>query len=104
MLYVTPNQGRVPNRRACIESLEKRLFLDAVSSFTLVDASNGQPISGYSSIPDGATINLSQIGKSVSVRANASPLTVGSVKFGLDANANFRNENAAPYALLGNNG
>src|SRR5437867_5059648 len=129
MLYVTPSAVCRRDVRACIESLEPRRLLAAqgsaalapptsstgnvdylavssqvVASFTLVDASNGQAIPGYDSIPNGATINLAQIGKSVSIRANTDPGIVGSVKFGLDANSNFRNENAAPYAMLGNNG
>src|SRR5205085_984989 len=76
----------------------------AVTSFTLVNASTGQAIPGFSSIPNGATIDLSQTGSNISIRDNTSPSTVGSVLFGLDGNANFHVENGAPYALLGNNG
>lgn len=41
--------------------------------------------------------------QNLNIRANLSPATTGSVVFGLDANPNFRTENAAPYAMAGDN-
>jgi len=75
-----------------------------VSSFTLINADTNQPVSGYDPIANGAVINTSSIGTThVNVRANTQPSTVGSVRFGLDTNANFRIENSAPYSLFGDN-
>ena len=37
----------------------------------------------------------------LNVRAETSPATVGSVRFALDDNSNYRTETAAPYALTG---
>ncbi|MCU0591399.1 MAG: fibronectin type III domain-containing protein [Desulfobacterales bacterium] len=67
-----------------------------VVSFTLVNAATDQDIRALS---NGDVINLSQTG-SVTIRANVSG-SVGSVRFGLDGNSNYRMENAAPYALAG---
>jgi hypothetical protein len=39
--------------------------------------------------------------RNLNVRAESSPSTVGSVRFGLDANANYRTETNPPYALAG---
>lgn len=51
---------------------------------------------------NGLTINFDEIGTSnLSVRADTSPSTVGSVVFALDGNSNFNTENVAPYAILG---
>src|SRR5205085_3826492 len=91
---------------ASIEPLEsRRMLAQAVASFTLVNASNGAGLTGFDPIQNGATIDLAQLStQSFSIRANTNPATVGSVQFGLDAQANIRIENAAPYAMLGNNG
>lgn len=69
----------------------------SVTSFTLVNADTDTDIGP---LTDGMVINL-ESEDHLNVRANTSPATVGSVKFGLDANANYRNETAAPYALNG---
>jgi hypothetical protein len=74
----------------------------AVQSFTLINADTDQPVAGHDPIADGATIDLSNVGTSnLNLRANTSPSTVGSVRFGLDANASYKTESAAPYALAG---
>lgn len=81
----------------------------SVISFTLVNTSvtgvvSGSPVSGFDPIPPGATIDLSKVGKTLSIRANTDPTLVGSVKFGLDTSASAQLENRPPYALCGDNG
>jgi hypothetical protein len=72
-----------------------------VLSLTLINADNEQPIAGYESIQPGAVINLATLATThLNVRANVSS-SVKSVKFGFDANANFRTEGTAPFALFG---
>src|SRR3989338_3046809 len=72
----------------------------AVISLTLINADTNADIGVLS---DGATVNFAAIGTNhLNVRADTSPAIVGSVKFGLDASANYRTENGAPYALQGN--
>jgi hypothetical protein len=74
----------------------------SVASFTLINANTDAPVPGYESVPNGAVLDLSNLGtSSLSLRANTSPSTVGSVRFGLDGNASYRTENAAPYSLTG---
>ncbi len=71
----------------------------AVSSFTLVNADTDADIG---TLANGATLNLATLPtRNLNVRANTSPATVGSVKFGYDGNANYRTESTAPYALEG---
>lgn len=73
----------------------------AVVSFTLVNADTNQDIGP---LGNGAMINLAQLPtRNLNVRANTTPAIVGSVRFGLDNNANFKLENTAPYALAGDN-
>ena len=74
----------------------------SVASFTLIDADNDVPIAGYDPIPDAATLNLATLPtRNLNIRANTNPAAVGSVRFGLDANASYGTDNAAPYALAG---
>ncbi|MDF1505525.1 hypothetical protein, partial [Roseisolibacter sp. H3M3-2] len=74
----------------------------AVTSFTLIDADTDQPIAGYDPIANGASLNLNALPtRNLNVRANTTPATVGSVRFALDGVANFRTDDAAPYALAG---
>ena len=75
-----------------------------VVSFSLVAASSGTPISGYNPISSGATINLSTLStQNLSIVANTSPSTVGSVTFSLSTNGSTytHTENMAPYTLCG---
>ncbi|PJJ53073.1 PQQ-dependent sugar dehydrogenase [Hymenobacter chitinivorans] len=77
----------------------------AVTSFTLFNADTDQPIAGYDPLPAGAVLNLATLpSRNLNIRANTNPATVGSVRFGYDANASFRTENVVPYALAGDNG
>ncbi|HZT78163.1 MAG TPA: malectin domain-containing carbohydrate-binding protein [Vicinamibacterales bacterium] len=77
----------------------------AVTSFTLINADTDQPIAAFNPIHTGATIDLAALPTlHLNIRANTSPSTVGSVRFRLDGNANFRTDNAAPYALSAETG
>jgi len=69
-----------------------------VVDFTLINAATDQPIRTLTS---GSEINLATI-KSLNIRANTSPGTVGSVKLVLSGKqTRTTTENEAPYALFG---
>ncbi len=77
----------------------------AVTSFTLFNADTDQPLAGYDPLPSGATLNLATLPtRNLNIRANTTPATVGSVRFGYDANASYKIEGLVPYALAGDNG
>jgi hypothetical protein len=70
-----------------------------VTGFTLINADTDADIGP---LGNGATINLATLPtRNLNVRANTSPATVGSVRFGYDGNATYGTENGAPYALAG---
>ncbi len=74
----------------------------AVTSFTLINADTDQPVAGHNPMAGGAVIDLVALPtRNLNIRANTSPSTVGSVRFGYDGNPNYRLENAAPYAMAG---
>jgi PKD repeat protein len=74
----------------------------AIQSFTLIDADLDRPLPGYELIDGDVTLDLATLPTTnLNLRANTSPVKVGSVRFGLNANLKFRTENAAPYALAG---
>jgi hypothetical protein len=71
-----------------------------VVSFSLVNATTGQTV--INNIADGSTISLSQLAtKNLSIRANTSPTTAGSVTFYLDYSSYTHTENHSPYMLCG---
>jgi CubicO group peptidase (beta-lactamase class C family) len=73
-----------------------------VVSLTLINADTDQSIAGFDPLLDGAALTLSALPtRNLNIRANTSPATVGSVRFGFDTNASFRVENSAPYAFAG---
>jgi Flp pilus assembly pilin Flp len=68
-------------------------------TFTLVNADSNQDIQ---SLEDGDVIALSSLPTTrLSIRADTTVDGVNSLRFGLDANGNFRTENIAPFALAG---
>jgi hypothetical protein len=74
----------------------------SVSSLTLVDADNFQPISQYNPIVNGATINRATLPtQNLTIQANTSPATVGSVAFDLVNSGYLNTVNTAPYYLCG---
>ncbi|WP_265991520.1 putative Ig domain-containing protein [Larkinella insperata] len=72
-------------------------------SFSLINATSDQEIKVMS---DGETVNLATLAsRSISIRANTSPATVGSVRMVLSGPLNRTQvDNGAPYALFGNSG
>ena len=75
----------------------------AVTALVLINADTGQPIPGFAPLTTGSVLNLATLPtRRLSVRADTSPSLVGSVKFGLDGNTSYQNENSAPYSLTGN--
>jgi len=77
----------------------------SVTSFTLINSLTGQPVAGYNPLSNGATLNLATLpSRSLTLVANTSPSVVGSVRFGVDGNSNYRTENASPYSLAGEGG
>jgi beta-glucanase (GH16 family) len=72
-----------------------------VNILTLVNADNAKDIL---SLHSSLTLNLATLpSRHLNVRANVATGT-GSVRFGLDANANYRVESSAPLALAGDDG
>lgn len=93
----------MPMRSLCISllcySLGWTLQAQSVQSLTLINADADTDIG---LLEDGQVLNLATLPTvNLSVRANTSPSTVGSVRFAYDGNANFQTENVAPYALRG---
>ncbi len=78
------------------------LASQVVTSLTLINADTNQPIAGYNPMPNAATLDLASLPtKNLNIRANTSPATVGSVRFALNGDSNYRTETAAPYAFAG---
>lgn len=70
----------------------------SVTSFTLINAETNTDLFNLS---DGQVINLATLPSTqLNIRANTSPVTVGSVRF-FENGTLSRNENVAPYALKG---
>ena len=73
----------------------------SVTSLTLINADTGTAIADPF---QGGTLDLDALPtRNLSIRANTSPSTVGSVRFGLNQNSTHRIENVAPYAIAGDN-
>ncbi|HEX2621302.1 MAG TPA: hypothetical protein VHL11_14185, partial [Phototrophicaceae bacterium] len=71
-----------------------------VDTFTLINARDDIEIA---TLYEDYVIDCQELGVLVlNVRANTTPNTVGSVRFGLDDNPNYRVENTNPYTLAGN--
>jgi hypothetical protein len=79
-----------------------------LTTFTLLDtrvttAVDGQAVPGWDPIPEGSTIDLSKVGGALSIRANTTPATVGSVLFVLDG-VTMHTEDAVPYTECSDDG
>ena len=73
-----------------------------MSSLTLVDTDTYQPISQFNPIANGATINRATLPThNLTIQANTSPATVGSVAFDLVNSGYLNTVNTAPYDLCG---
>src|SRR6185503_19476002 len=74
----------------------------SIAKFTLVDSDRGLPVPGFDPLNDGAVLNLGTLPtRRLNIQATTQPGTVGSVRFGYDANADYKMENNPPYALAG---
>jgi Putative collagen-binding domain of a collagenase len=73
----------------------------AVQTMSLINAETGAPVPGFESLADGAVLNLWQLPRTLNIRANTNPTSVGSVSFRLNENLIHRVESTAPYALMG---
>jgi len=74
----------------------------SVTALTLINADTDQPILA---LTDGMTLRFADLPtRNLNVRAETSPSVVGSVRFGLDGQANYRTETSSPYALAGDSG
>ena len=77
----------------------------AVTSFSLINADTDRPVAGFDPIATGATIDLAALPTlNLNMRANTQPATVGSVRFKLDSNTNYRTDSLLPYALASETG
>ena len=73
----------------------------SVTGFSLYNADTDQLIGPLKS---GGVIDIGQIGTAnLNIVAHTSPPIVGSVRFGLNGDKNFRLENTPPYAMAGDN-
>ncbi|MDX2303580.1 MAG: DUF5060 domain-containing protein [Microscillaceae bacterium] len=85
----------------CMLLLGLRLWAEAqvVTNFTLVNADNEQDIG---LLTNGGLINLATLPtNNLNIRVNTNPAVVGSVSINLNNGSILRIENAAPYALEG---
>ncbi len=74
----------------------------SVSSLTLIDIDTNQPISQFNPIASGSTINLATLpSHNLTIQANTSPATIGSVAFDLVNSKYLNTVNTAPYDLCG---
>ena len=77
----------------------------AVTSFSLINATTDRPVAGFDPIANGTTIDLAALPTlNLNMRANTQPGTVGSVRFRLDGNTNYRTDSLPPYALASETG
>jgi hypothetical protein len=85
------------------ERLESRVLLSTVpdiAGLTLLNADTGQPVSGVV-LQNGATIDLGQVSHRLSVRAELSAGSVGSMRFNYDGDPNYQVDDYAPYDIAG---
>jgi beta-glucanase (GH16 family) len=94
--------ARYSGNFVCCETLESRTLMTAtIYRFVLVNSDTGKDILTFN---NGLTLNLATLpSRHLNVRADTSSDT-GSVKFGYDANANYRIESNRPFALAADNG
>jgi hypothetical protein len=79
-----------------------------LTTFTLINTNvntivGGDPLYGFNPIPEDAVIDLSVVGKALSILANTTPKVVASVYFNLDNGAFTRTDPSAIYSLCGDN-
>lgn len=101
-LTVTDDYG---DTAVATQVIEVGTGLPQVLRLVLVDADSDTDVPAHTPLVNGADIDLAAIGTSnLSIRADTSPAEVGSLRFSLDAEANFNTESNPPYALSGDSG
>lgn len=74
----------------------------AISGFTLINADTDQPLRGFANVQGEVNLSLSKLPtRNINVIANVKSDVAGSVRFSLGNDANYRTENVAPFALVG---
>lgn len=81
-------------------SLSSGSTTPAISRIMLVDADTDEDAGA---ITNGATINLASTGANVNLRVDPSPPIIGSVRFNLDGNPDYKIESSGPYTIGGDN-
>lgn len=71
-----------------------------VTDFTLIDADTDLPVPNREHLVGNVILSLADLPANLALRANTAG-TVGSIKFGVDGNANFKTESTAPYSIFG---
>jgi hypothetical protein len=99
-LLVTDNGGATSTADQVSVKVNKSISTQAVTSFTLINANNGQDMQ---TLVDGATLNLATLPtKDLNIRANTSPSTVRSIVFNLTGQQTKKaTDSKVPYALFG---
>jgi hypothetical protein len=70
-------------------------------SFTLINAETNQPITGFDPLPDGATLDLTQLpSQRLNIRANITTDGIGSVQFVFNDTV-IHTENTPPFSFPG---
>lgn len=72
-----------------------------ITSFSLINANNGNKVTGYHSIDTGNVLDLAKLPSKLNIAANLSGNA--SVRFDWDGKKMYRVEHIAPYALAGDN-
>ena len=71
-----------------------------LASFTLIDADTDRPVAAYETLASGTTLDLAKLPQHLSIRANLAN-GGGQVRFDYNGQTSYRVENAAPYAIAG---
>ena len=91
------------NEQGAVETPKGDASQPAVVSFSLLNADTGNPLEGSSSLSGQDTVALASLPtQNISLRANTSPETVGSVRF--DFGGGSYTDDTAPYTLSAKNG
>jgi hypothetical protein len=97
-LTVTDNSGLSATDDAIVNVAAAASSGQSVATLMLIDADADTDIGPMTS---GMTIDLAVTGANLNIRADTSPVSVGSVRFAYDANPNYMTQSGAPYTIGG---
>jgi hypothetical protein len=97
-LTVTDNSGLTATDDAIVNVAAASASGQSVATLMLVNADTDTDIGPMTS---GMTIDFAVTGANLNIRADTSPVSVGSVRFSYDANANYMTQSGAPYTIGG---